>query len=240
MRAILLIVLLCLYACSKSINADDVIQQLDADPTTVDANGASVKLTAVINPKASDDRKNVIFTTTGGSLVNAAADGTLNIKADFVDGKLTATATLKAPFSEGTFKVTAAPATTSPNGDYSKSVTITASAVLPTSIDIQPSSFGIGSNFTSEDTLVATLKNGNKKVSQGAKVVFDDNFENGAPVHGQFRQQQLSSNASSQVSAIYSAPALAIGTQIFLTASIVDPVSGEKKYPQTIVITINK
>jgi hypothetical protein len=239
-KTILLGVALFFLGCGKHIVTSDVIQSFKVSPTTVDANGATVTLTAVINPNASDDRKSVIFSTTGGSLLGAGSDGKLTVKADWVGTNLTATASLVGPMSAGQVVLSVAPATTSPNADYTLRDTIMANLVSPASIKLATSSFGIGANFTSEDTLIATLKSANnRKVSLGAPVQFDDVLANGMPAVGRYSMKQTASDANSQVSTFYSS-AQPIGVTVYLIASAVDPTTGKKLFSDTVLINVNR
>ncbi len=239
-KIILFSVLISLLGCGKDVDINEVIKSFTVDNETIDADGSSVTLTAVLNPDASEDRRDVIFSTSGGSLVGAGADGTLKVKADFVNRDLKAIATLKGPMSAGKIIVTVAPATTSPNGDYSRQETITANTVLPESVDLHASSLGIGSSASSQDTIVATFRSGNNgKVSMGAEVQFEDIFPGGVRVGGHFTTIRASSNASSQASTIYAAPLLGVGTTIGIVGSIIDPVRSINGKADTIWLTIN-
>ena len=239
---ILLIASGLLLACGKTATIGDVFKSnIMLEMDTINADGTTTDtVSIVLNSDADSNRRNVLFTTTAGTWLNGQ-NGQVTAPATFINTKLVAKAVLQAPMSAGTIYVTAAPSTASPNGDYTKLDSIIVNKVLPANMDLEPSSFGTGANFTSFDTLVATLKgSAHQKVSTGAQVQFVDVFTNGQNAGGRFRDQVLSSNANSQVSAIYSSAQAPIGTNIYIIVSVTSPTALGKPIIDTVTVTINQ
>jgi hypothetical protein len=220
MRKFYYIILLAMLGCQKELKTENIISDLQVTPSTVDADGSSVVNVSVkLTDKAAADKRNVVFTATSGTW-SGGANGKVTVAATFSDGHIVAKAKLTAPSSAGKITITAASESLSLNGDYNLSAAVTASKVAPFAIHLEPSSFGIGSNYTGEDTLRATItgKDGNN-ASKGVSVIFE--ALNGAnPAGGAFRAIQAVSGATSTVSAIYGAPALPIGTAIKIKVTI--------------------
>lgn len=94
---------------------------------------------------------------------------------------------------------------------------------VPSSVSLSINSFSIEQNYGSEVTLSATVLNSEgKKVSNGAKARFRDVFEDGTPVNGRFREERLSSNNESVVSAIYSLGLVEINQEITIIVELLD------------------
>jgi hypothetical protein len=221
----LLIVLIAatgLAGCGKKVTTENVLSDLVLSTHVIDADGSSsVTVTVTLYSKASADKRNIVFSTTGGAFTGGA-NGKVTVAADYKGEKLIATTTLKGPMAAGKIVITATPETTSPNGDYQLKDSIIANQVDPATIKLETSSFGIGANYINTDTLIGTLKSAqNKKVSLNAKVTFTDYIASNPALHGGFRAMQNSSDANSQVMVLYSAPAqLSIGTEILIKATI--------------------
>lgn len=238
-KLIILLVFTTFAGCGKNIDTDDVIEDLSVTSTTVDANGSTIGVSATINSRASSDKRNVIFTATGGDLTGNT-NGKLTVPAVLQNGKLIATATWKAPMKEGDVTITAAAEALSPNGDYSKSVVVSAKAVAASSIHLETSSYGIAANFMNTDTLVASLKNQNNGRVSTTNVVFEDIFHSGASAGGRFRGLQTASDGNSQVKALYSARDLPIGQDILIEVSILDAAGNKTNKRDTVILTINQ
>jgi len=222
---IIAIVITMAYACGKHVQVSSVIWGLSATPAQFDADGsATATITVQIDANASADKRNVVFTSTGGSFTGGQ-DNKVTVAATFVDKKLVASATLKAPSSPQSITITATPETNTELGDFKQTIVVEAVKVSASTIKLEPSSFGIGKNFSTTDTLVGTLKSAaGKKVSAGAEVSIQDYLDLACtmPADGRFRQQRLSSDGTSQVRTLYSAPNLPEGTNIYIKASIKD------------------
>jgi len=107
--------------------------------------------------------------------------------------------------------------------EFEKRFEIQSIKSVPASISLETSSFSVGEDFSDEIKLVATLKNEEEKsVSNGAKVVFMDLYDDGTSVNGVFRDEQLSSNNESKTSAFYT-PGIVSGNQfINIKAEVLD------------------
>lgn len=243
MKKLLTFLAVMLFAsCGKKIDTNDVLESLSLSTTTVNADGSStVEITAVLNSAASADKRNVVITATGGDLVGGTS-GKLIVPATFVNGQLVGKSNWKAPMSKGEITITAKAEAQSPNGDYQLMEKITALHVDPASISLETSSFGIGANFTTTDTLIGILSAYNKKVSTGARVSFED-FLMTVPVtsaNGRFRFEQLSSDANSQVKGLYSADNHPIGTHIYIECAVLNPDGTKTTKRDTVIITVNQ
>lgn len=233
--------LLVLLACGKDTPQSRVLTNLVVKPSEIDADGSSsVTISVMMDRRASADRRDVVFTASGGTLAGGA-DGKLTVKADYVDGQLVAKAILKAPMSPGTVMVTAAPVTTVPGGSYLLKDSVKALQVLPKYIALQSTSMGIGSNYTFPDTITVSFSSEkNKKVSTGAKVDFEAWLAGGRPAGGRFVMLNESSDGNSQVKAAYGAPLLPLGTDIFLVAVLLDSNGGRTGTRDTVIVTVNQ
>jgi len=241
MRKILCIIsLLVFISCQKDLKTKDIISDLKVTPNVVDADGSSlVSVSVVLNDRAATDKRNVVFTTTGGNWIDGK-NGKITVTATYQDGEILAKANLTAPASAGIITITAASESTTLNGDYNLSATVTANKVEPTVIKLEPSSFGIGANFTTEDTLVAKITGlNNNNASKGVTVLFED-LNGNNPAGGRFRAVQATSGAGSTVSAIYGAPALSIGTPITIRVTVLDKNSVKTTISDATTLTINK
>lgn len=243
MRPIIIKSLFVLFAfgCGKVPDLDQIFSSdLLASVTEINADGATtVNLKVELNKSAHQDRRIVVFTTSGGTL-GGTLENNLMVTANFENGKLIASTDLKAPMSAAKIIVTVKPANSSNRRDFIKQTSINVVAVPPAEIHLETSSSGIASNFLSTDTLVATLKTADeKKVSVGAEVIFEDSIPNFEDKHGRFRNQKLFSDSNSQVFALYSAPPLPIGTDIYIIVTIIE--SGIKSTKRDrIALTVNQ
>lgn len=230
-----------LISCQKDIKTSDVISGLTLSSHSIDADGTTtVDLSVVLNKDAGASKLNVIFSASSGTLTGGT-DGKVTAKADYVNQQLVAKASLTAPMSPGKIIITAAPQATSPNGDYILKDSLVANPVFPATLQLTASSFGIGSNFTSIDTLTGSLRSAqHKKVSTGAKVLFEDFLSNGTKATGRFRSNMPSSDGDSKVIALYSAPQLPIGTNIKLAATYLTSDGNKTTITDTVVLTINQ
>jgi len=237
MKRIIVVVLAALLfgSCGKSVSTSDVLTDLVLSTHSIDGDGSSsVTVTVTLNNKASADRRNVVFTTTGGSF-SGGANGKITVPATYVGQKLVAAVTLNGPMSAGMLTITAAPETLSLNGDYQLKDSVKVNQVDPATIKLESSSLGIASNFLNTDTIIGTLRSaGNKKVSLKAKVTFTATA-NGNNVANGFRLMQNSSDGNSLVMVLFSAPQLNIGDQVLIRATI-----DGNGYSDIIKLTVNQ
>ncbi len=226
-------------SCQKELTTSDIIKNLTIAPGTVDADGSStVTVTVELTDKAAADKRNIVFTATGGSWAGGK-DGKVTVPATYTNGKIVAKATLAAPSFAAEITITAAAEATSINGDYQLTSALKATTVVPAKIHIEPTSLGIGANYASEDTLSAKISGvkGNN-ASKGVKVVFEDMLNSNSPAGGHFRQLQTSSDNNSKVSAIYGAPALPSGTAIILKVTVLDSTGNKTAITDQAILTI--
>ncbi|MGW9687133.1 hypothetical protein [Flagellimonas sp. 2504JD1-5] len=109
----------------------------------------------------------------------------------------------------------------------------------PHSIKLVADSFKVGTNFSSEIKLEATILNESRKnVSSGAKVKITDLFENGNPANGLFREENLSTKSDSKISAIYSPGFISANQKIILTVDVIDENENELGISDTIEVTV--
>jgi hypothetical protein len=242
MRKLLIVTMsLVLTCCVKDVKPKDVLKKLELSSHTLDADGAStVNISVTLSGKSSDNRRNIVITNTGGELIGGK-DGKLTVPAIYSEGHLVAQATLKAPMDPGKIIITAATETLSPNEDFSIKDSIDAIKVLPAAIKLQPSSFGISSNFQSEDTLIASIKSDkNRNASKGVKVLFEDFVSPAVSASGRYRNSQTTSNSLSQVTTYYSIPSYPLGTNIGIRATVLDDNGNKTNIKDSIVLTVNK
>lgn len=228
-------------SCEKDIEDTQIFTDLILDPDEILADGESaIQISVAINEKASSDRRNFIFSTTAGVFAGSGKNKDTS-KAEYVDGVLTAKAVLKAPFSAGQYSVTVKPEFDSPIREFQLSKMFTAKISTPATIKLEPSRFGITSNFGNEVFLDGFLKSKNgKNVSSGVSVIFQDKLPNGDPALGRFRDQKLVTTDSSKVSTYYSVPSYPIGTTIKITATVLDENGVKTNVEDIISITINQ
>lgn len=238
-KKIIWLAVLLLTGCQKDLKTKDIISDLKVNPTSIDADGSSVISVSVrLTDRAATDKRNVVFTATAGSWVGGK-DGKITVPATYMSGQIIAEAKLTAPSGPGSITISAVSEALTLNGDYNLTTSVTANKVEPAAIKLEASGFGIGSNYISEDTLVAKItgKNGNN-ASKGVNVLFED-FNGPLPAGGRFRAVQSISGADSKVSVIYGAPGLPIGTPITIKVTILDK-NGKTPISDATTLTINK
>ncbi len=235
----LFLVAVMLSGCKKDVPMSEVMSDFTVDKAQVAANGhSSVTLTVKLNNKASADRRNVIFTTSNGSF----GDGSKKtVKAEYVDGALTAKASFKISTTPGEVTVAVQPEFDSRTQEFRLTKTIQAVPSVTQSLKIEPSGFGLAGNFLSEVHLTAYLKNSEGSfVSAGNKVIFEDILESGAAANGRFRNSKLATSDSSKVSATYGAPTLPLGTNIRIRATLLDAAGNKTTIKDSLTLTLNQ
>ncbi|MGB4772806.1 MAG: hypothetical protein WBP58_15180 [Chitinophagaceae bacterium] len=231
---------LSLMSCEKIPQIGDVIQNFQASESEILADGETfVTITCSLNQNSSPDRRMVTFKVDRGSFVETG-NKTVTTECKFEGGSLIGKALLRSPFSSGIITISVEPANNNSANDLSQKIEITASSSVPSTLKIEPSSYGIKPNFLSEALLTGTLKNvKSKNVSNGYSVVFEDILLNGENANGKFRNSQFTTNDSSKVSSFYSAPAYPLGTQIKIIGTVLDSLGQKSKIKDSIVLTIN-
>lgn len=227
-----------LAGCKKSVSINEVLTDFTVDKTEIIADGnTAVTLTVKLNSEANADRRNIIFTTSNGSFGNGAKK---TVKAEYIDGVLMAKTSFKVSTKPGEITVSVKPEFDSPYDEYRLEKKITANLSIAQSIKLEPSSFGMATNFASEINLIGYLKNTNGGfVSSGYKVLFEDQLQSGGAANGRFRKVISSTTDSSKVSAIYAAPALPIGTNIRIRCTVLDDAGNPTNISDNIILTIN-
>ncbi|KRT17872.1 hypothetical protein ASU31_00840 [Pedobacter ginsenosidimutans] len=230
-----------LISCKKTVSIDEIFVSLSASKTKLSADGLSMsEISVQLSPNSSADRRTVVFTTTSGNFIPGNQDKAL-VKAEYNDGVLIAKVLLRSPLKPGMISVSVSPEFDSPNSEYILSTDIEAVPSEPFSMKIEPSGFGISSNFLTEIKLRGLLKNSeNRPVSSGFNVVFEDVLLSGLAANGRFRAVQNQTADSSSVSAIYSAPAYPIGTEIKIRAVCLDSKGKKTVVRDSLLLTVNK
>jgi len=233
------IIVLLIFSCKKDINISDSLTNFKLSLREILADGQStVSLSVELDEKSSIDRRNVVFTTSGG-LFAASGTNKYTAKAEYDNGILIAKATLKSSTQPGVVKITVKPEFDSPIQEFILTDSLIASPSIPASIKLEPSSFGLGANFVNEILLTATLKNSNGRfVSKGYNVLFED-FVLNSLANGRFRALSGSTSDSSKVTGFYSASNYPIATQIKIKGTLLDSNGLRTSITDSILININ-
>lgn len=234
---------ICIIAasCKKEVNINKVFSEITASKTSFAANGQSTsEVTVTLSNESSSDRRTVIFNASAGTFTGSGTSQ-LSVKAEFENGKLVAKAKLKAPFSPADIEVTAQPEFDSMNKDYVVSIHIDAQLSVPATIKLDPSKFGLYSNFLSEVKLTGYLKNeGGSNVSSDQLVLFEDFLPSGITASGRFRDVQDKTADSSKVSAFYSVSSYPIGTTIKIRTTFLNDKGERTPVKDSVFLTINQ
>ena len=215
---------LLLSGCIKDkIKTADLLSPLSFSARQVPADGTTiVTITSVVNANADSARRSVVFTASSGSFVGGT-DSTFTTTAIFQNQQLVAHAQFKAPLSPGSIVIKARMNLLNEKKDYTQIDSIKAVASVPAKISLSASSFAVKVNFGSEVTITGLLSNAQANmVSLGNAVVFADRYADHSPVNGSYRQAQLTSNALSSVSVIYSPGNVPVGKGIWLSCYLVN------------------
>jgi hypothetical protein len=237
----LMFFMIALCACDEDVEVADVLFNLKISDTQIVADGQStVRISVNIPDRSTPDRRNVIFTTTAGVFTSSSA-GKYTAKTEFLDGVLTATATLRAPTSPGKIAVSVQPEFDSPIKEFIVADTIEAVRSNPSTILLETSSFGISPNFLTEVKLTGLLKNSKgNNVSKNVKVLFEDILLDGRAANGRHRELQSLSNDTSYVSSYYSVPAYPIGTTVKIRATVLDDIGIKTLIKDSLIVTVNQ
>ena len=209
--------------------------QMDADGTATDT------VTVQLNANADATRRNVRFSASPyGKWIGG--DSTISVKAVFQNNLLIARAVFLVSNTPGNIQIQARPDLPDvSNNNYTQSANLVTKTSNVSVIKLTPSGFGINSNYLSEVTLTGTLTNAKGFMAvAGTNVVFEDTLAGGGPAGGSFRTLVTASNASSQVSAIYSVGTYPIGTKVTIRVTVLDATGAKTTISDNIQLTINK
>jgi hypothetical protein len=236
--------LLLATSCIKhDVQPGDLLSPMTFSTKQVQADGTSlITVSTVINANSDSTKRTVVFTTKYGSWVGGK-DSTISKKATYINQQLVASVQYKAPSSvvgQGMDTINAKMYLPAEKQDYSQTDYIKVTASTPTKLVVSASAFSVKVNFGSEITVTGTLTNSQgNPVSLGSVVVFENRFDDQTAVNGRFRQQQLSSNAQSTVSAIYSPGNVATGRNIWLSCFLLDSSGNKTAIKDSVLITTN-
>jgi hypothetical protein len=244
MKKLITIILLtwAISGCQDEIvKTKEVLTDMTVSPETISGSGqSSAIITVLLSDDASADRRNVKFRSSAGTFDSTGKSEAV-VKAEYVEGKLTATAKLAGPNFPTKITITAEPEFNSPVKEYSITREIDVTPSLANTISLNPSRMGLASNFRNEVLLKATILNQEGKwVSSGTPVIFRDELPDGTPAQGRFRDVVRLSNDSSYTSSVYSAGPLPVGTNVSIIAAVVDTNGNETMISDTILLTINE
>ena len=230
-----------LFGCEKEVAVEDVFGGLTLAPRSLEADGQStVEVKVALSEKTSADRRSVIFTTNKGVFTTSKKNKE-TAKAEFVNGVLVASASLRVPLQPGTIKVSVQPEYDSPLRDYVLSDSVLVIPSLPAAFMLEPSRFGIGTNSSNEMRLTGTLRNARKGyVSKNTTVLFEDLFPGGAPANERFGKRLALYNDTSRVSTFYAANALSLGTTIKIKGTVLDATGRKTSVADSVLLTINQ
>lgn len=240
-KIILCFLVIMLSSCTSNTDIDEVFMDFTVSTEEVYADGQStVNLSVILDDDTDADRRNVVFKTSSGIFVPAAAE-TVVVKSEYENGRLIAKATLKVSTKTGVITVSVKPEYDSSVTEYVLEKTITALPSVASSIDLQPSALGIGSNYLTEVQLIGNLRNSlGKFVSSGHRVIFKDFLSDGKPANGGFRDVQLQTGAESKVSCYYAAGLYPIGTAIEIKCILLDENNSLTTLSDSVILTINQ
>lgn len=148
---------------------------LTADPSGgVSADGESqVRLIATIQADAPTHRRNVTFTTTGGTFSQGTASGVVTITADESGSAI---ALLKAPRDPGIIVVHAS------NGGPVSEETLTFVRALPERVDVDIDRFALKAGPTETLSVTIVLRRNSGKVTAGTPAQLRANTPDGTPI----------------------------------------------------------
>jgi len=226
------------FSCNKS-KLGDVISDLQFSTRSVVADGASkITISVVLNGNADSAKRNILFSASNGSFLNGN-DSSISEKAVFVNSQLIAKVTYQPPLKAQTVYFVV-----QPNQSSASNVSLRDSLVigpsLPAKIALTKSSFAVGYGFTSEDTMTAKLTNSaGNPVSLGTKVTFKNYYPGGAAFIGSYRMTDSISNASSEVSTIYSPGfVVPVGSDFYFKVTVLDSSGNPTKIADSTLITV--
>jgi len=190
-------------------------------PNQVVGDGSSVSTFKVENTDV--NFREIELVAEAGSFINASDNPLkITVTAERVNGLLFAEAQWKVPAQPGLVKITAEPNVSEIGGLFLASKSIMVDSSVVNTIILKASSFSVPVNFSGEITLTGELKNNmGKGVSLGTSVIIEDFLEDlVTPVGGRFRNLELSSDANSSVSAIYTPGNIEANQDIFFVATV--------------------
>jgi hypothetical protein len=227
-----------LFGCkAEKIDADKVISNIYISNKTPRADGAAiVDVSVQLSKDADDDKRSVIFHTTGGTFVGSK-DTIITQKAEFINGNLSAYVKLLVPNNPGTIYITARPLVLTKYNEFVLTGSLTSVNVRAKTITLSASAVGVSAGFTGEVLITGLLKNeGN--VSADNNVIFEDVLASGAPANGRFRVTKSSTDANSSVSTYYSPGNMAVGDDVYIKCTLLDGSENKTDIQSTIKIAI--
>jgi hypothetical protein len=240
--SILFLFLFASLGCRKvHVPVSSVISGLSIINDTLYADGVSMDTLAVnLNPAADMGMRFVRFTCSVCSFVGGQQD-TVSSQAFYNNNLLTAKAYFIAPQQPGTLYFTAAPQITGFDS-YNDYILYDSLAIAPSIaafIDLESSSQSIDSNFQSQISLKAVLKNASlKPVSLGVNVLFEDDIPGPPIVHGRFSTVSSVTDTSSSVTALYSVGNVAVGSSFYIRATVLNPNLSRTSIVDSILIQV--
>ncbi len=222
MRKALVAIAFLAFACNEEVSVEDIFSDFKLSAETIPADGQStIDVSVNVNENSSADRRTVLFKTTGGAFTTSEKSEQ-SVKAIYVEGVLMAKARLRAPISDGAFKITVEPEFNSPIKTYSLEKNVTTTPSVATKILVETSATGIAPNAGTEVRVTGTLLNASGRwVTKNTTVEFQDMIGSGS-AGGIFRNAALTSSDTSTVVAWYAASNHAPGTQITITVRLKD------------------
>jgi vesicle coat complex subunit len=226
-----------LSSCTETISTADQIQKINA-PDNLEADGTTVtSISADLNNDL--DTRNVLFKADNGSFPdNKDADSIIAV-AEKINGQLKAIARFKSPAATGNITLSAQVVVADYKGQFVANKTITTTQSVAKKIELTANSFSVYNNFEGEITLTGNLSNENRKgVSKGYKVKFDDVDKDFKPMNGYFRNNALTSDASSKVSTIYSPGFVDADQSMLVIVTVLDDTGVKTTVADTLQIAI--
>lgn len=245
------VIFLMTAACNKlnnSTSVGNVIHSLKTDSSQTLADGTGlVHVSVILDSLATSDRSGVLFRLNTGNFAGTAAanaaDTTEVVQAQFVGNSLVASAVVQVPQTPGWLIISAQPNVTQMmnNNNYILKDSVRLLPSVPDSVYLTASSAGIASNYGSQVTLTGVLFNSLRgKVSLGYSVAFGDSLQGPVYAGGYWVSMVDTSNATSQVSGIYSIGPGSVGTPITITCTVLDSTGKKTSVSGSTLIYINK
>jgi len=244
-KVIICILIILVMSCGEDqLNPSTVIFiQIEDNKTSILAdNSSTLTVEALIDVKADKDKREITFTTTGGSF---SSNGTQELKVIANDTLLRdgnqylgAKATLKSGYTTSESVVVTADiehykARTSP-------IRFTPSE--PVSIKLSSNVFGIANTYDSEAILTAKISSATGVPSKGESVQFHvlDAATNSEFSTTLFREEHLSFNSEGIASAIFSAGNLTTGSTPFIgNLLVIAKVANRENLTDTLTLNVS-
>lgn len=241
--ALFFLITLLLFQCGEDHITISEIVALEV-PSEVTGDGTSkFKIRAILDSHSDEKLRKVKFSVGAGSFDEGTGPDMRTATADarFNDDHLVAEVTWKAPSTTGTVVVSAEPVLEGKQGLFRVNDSIDVQPSQASSISLSASAFSVANTFESEIIVTGILRNSNGGgVTSGTRVVTRDIFaSDGAPVNGRYRSLQLSSNAASSISFVYSAGPI-VPNQDILLVTMLDGDGSQTDVGDTLRIFVNE